>query len=187
MVGEAKDRSPKMSFLCSFRSIIIFRGTIQNCIIIVSLHIFCTYNLQSLLKRSHIYSSPSTKATRASAGSTLFLGRRRRFNGRRCFGEEICAGSSAFLLDRPSRCRGAVRISACEAAVLDVGTSHPSCPPPPTYLFIFSAVGRYGRSSGLNRASIHRLTCVRAGAACKKDGTLERSPWSRLRRPCPLS
>lgn len=68
-----------------------------------------------------------------------------------------------------------LQTSACEAAQCRMWDL------PPTFLrpVIFSAVGRCCGSSGLNRASIHSLTCVReveaalsnGCCACEKDPT----------------
>lgn len=60
--------------------------------------------------------------------------------------------------------------------MLDVGpptlAASPPLPPQPAFLgpVIFSAVGLCGGSSGLNRASIHSLTCVREVQAVLSNG-----------------
>lgn len=61
---------------------------------------------------------------------------------------------------------GHLQASACEAAQCRMWDL------PPTFLrpIIFSVVGRCGGSSGLNRASIHSLTCVREVEAALSNG-----------------
>lgn len=105
--------------------------------------------------------------TRERAGSSLFPGRCGQFYGRPWFRHHISADNSTFNTSRPAHVKQ--RSVGC-------GTSHPGWLPPPTFLrpVIFSAVGRCGGSSGLNRASIHSLTCVREVEAALSNGRCAR-------------
>lgn len=92
-------------------------------------------------------------------------------------GSEVDSGAFQASPSMRASSVGNLQTSACEAAQCWMWDLPPWLPPP-TFLrpVIFSAVGRCGGSSGLNRASIHSLTCVREVEAVLSNG---RRAWKK--------